>query len=81
MIQRKIKSRVEPLIRKPFDWDALFQFGMPLATSDGDLLYTTDNDILVISGSRIQSRNRPVSILVTDDRDALFTNNYDLVRI
>ena len=71
-----IENLVQPLVISLIGSERkLFSVGQLLETSDGDLLYTADDALMLLGGVQAQSTNRPEILLYTTDNDTLFTSN------
>lgn len=60
---------------------SLFSAGILLETSDGDVLYTTDDALMTLGGPQAQSATRPPVLLYTTDNATLFTIDNDTLTV
>lgn len=70
-----IKSPIQNAIKKLFPGSTIFRYGVPLFTLDGDIIYTSDGAVLLISGVTANSSSPPNTLYITTDGDALITTN------
>jgi hypothetical protein len=74
LIPTLIQRFIQPLIGEPG-----FYYGLPLVTSDGFALFTSDDQLLLASTSGLLSYSQPNQPLVTSDGFALIDSNKNLL--
>ena len=71
----------QPVPRQFVPGGGLFRLSTLLQTSDGDVLYSTDDAFMTLGGPTPQSATRPPVLLYTTDHATLFTTDNDTLTV